>query len=430
MVGTAAQRTVPFGAFCGQLAGAHIADDGRPAELLRAAHDYLTGDGARQLFVVDDAHLLDHLSATLVYQLALSGSARLIVTVRADTELPDAVDALWADELLTRVDVEPLDRAATATVLESALDTAPDERRDRRRVRRSRGNPLHLRHLVGTGDLRARASLDELVDGYLSGLPSPVRSVLDYLALAEPLRRSDLAALAGQDAVDHAEALGAIVVDGDAMVYPAHPLYTARARAGADARRRAQAAHVAGRPLDVAAIRPPRRPAAARRAQRRQRLPRRGRRHRGRGPAGAAARRADTRRATRQGRAGPRGRTARAAGAGLCAGLAGPRTGGRRGVGGGGSRAAVAARADRVGAAAGGQPVLDAQRAGAGHRVPADHPRPRRGAERAGHPRRAGGDVRDERGRSAAHAADRRRGAGVAARRRRWPWAGRPRRRR
>ena len=45
----------------------------------------------RQLFVVDDAHLLDHLSATLVYQLALSGSARLIVTVRADTELPDAV---------------------------------------------------------------------------------------------------------------------------------------------------------------------------------------------------------------------------------------------------------------------------------------------------------------------------------------------------
>ena len=240
VVGTAAQRAVPFGAFCGQLADAHITDDGRPAELLRAAHDYLTGDGARQLFVVDDAHLLDHLSATLVYQLALSGSARLIVTVRADTELPDAVGALWADELLTRVDVEPLDRAATATVLESALDTAPDSAAIDDVFARSHGNPLHLRHLVGTGDLRARASLTELVDGYLSGLPAPVRSVLDYLALAEPLRRRDLAALADQDAVDHAEALGAIVVDGDAMAYPAHPLYTARARAGLtpDAERR------------------------------------------------------------------------------------------------------------------------------------------------------------------------------------------------
>ncbi len=55
--------------------------------------------------------------------------------------------------------------------------------------------------------------------------------MLDYLALAEPLRRSDVSALAGQDATDEAESLGAIVVDGDAMVYPAHPLYTGRARA-------------------------------------------------------------------------------------------------------------------------------------------------------------------------------------------------------
>ena len=81
---------------------------------------------AEQLFVVDDAHHLDHLSATLVYQLALSGSARLIVTVRADAELPDAVAALRTDELLTRIEVEPLDRAATAALLESALGAPLD----------------------------------------------------------------------------------------------------------------------------------------------------------------------------------------------------------------------------------------------------------------------------------------------------------------
>jgi hypothetical protein len=231
VVGTAAQRTVPLGAFSALLADAHIGDDGRPAELLRAAHDHLTGDGAMQLFVVDDAHLLDHLSATLVYQLARNGASRLIVTVRADTDLPDAIAALWTDELLTRVEVDPLDRATTATLLESALGTPPDEAAIDDAFARSQGNPLHLRHLVGAGDLRTHASLDELIDGYLSGLPSPVRTVLDYLALAEPLRRSDVSALAGQDAADEAESLGAIVVDGDAMVYPAHPLYTGRARA-------------------------------------------------------------------------------------------------------------------------------------------------------------------------------------------------------
>ena len=232
VVGTAAQRAVPLGAFSALLADARIGDDGRPADLLRAALDHLNGDGATRLFVVDDAHLLDHLSATLVYQLALSGSARLIVTVRPDADLPDAIAALWTDGLLTRVEVEPLDRATTATLLESALGATPDEATIDEAFTRSQGNPLHLRHLVGTGDLRTGASLDEVIDGYLTGLPSPVRTVLDYLALAEPLRRSDVSALAGQDAADEAESLGAIIVDADAMVYPAHPPYTARARAG------------------------------------------------------------------------------------------------------------------------------------------------------------------------------------------------------
>ena len=154
VVGTATERVIPFGAFRALLADADITDAGRPAELLRAAQERLTGDGGEQLFVVDDAHHLDHLSATLVYQLALSGSARLIVTVRADTELPDAVAALWADELLTRIEVEPLDEPTTAAVLESALGRRRMPRRSTRRLPRSQGNPLYLRHLVrGSGDL-------------------------------------------------------------------------------------------------------------------------------------------------------------------------------------------------------------------------------------------------------------------------------------
>jgi tetratricopeptide (TPR) repeat protein len=239
VVGTATSRIVPFGVFRALL---DIDDAGRPAELLRAAQESLTADGGELLFVVDDAHHLDHLSATLVYQLALSRAARLVVTVRADTELPDAVAALSADELLTVVDVEPLDEPTTATLLASALGAPPDAAVTDEVFHRSQGNPLYLRHLVEDGGLvrvdggwrcrdQNRVSLPALIDGYLSGLPTPARAVLDYLAAAEPLHRGDLAALAGEPAVEGAETVGAIARDEREMVYAGHPLYTDRARA-------------------------------------------------------------------------------------------------------------------------------------------------------------------------------------------------------
>jgi len=260
VVGTATDRVIPFGAFRTLLAGSDIiaiTETGRPPELLRAAHDHLTADGAQQLFVVDDAHHLDHLSAALVYQLALRGSARLIVTVRDGAALPDAVAALRTDELLTRVEVEPLDRAATAALLESALGSPPDAAVIDEAFARSQGNPLVLRHLVSDGALvQDRGSLTELIDSYLSGLPSPVRAVLDLLAVAEPLSRDDLAALTGDDAVGQAEATGAVAVGGfGAMVYPTHPLYTDRARAAlapgtARALRSSLVEQLAARPSD------------------------------------------------------------------------------------------------------------------------------------------------------------------------------------
>ncbi len=231
VVGTATGRVVPFGAFRDLLQITDVAETGRPAELLRAAHDSLIGAGGELLFVVEDAHQLDHLSATLTYQLALSHSSRLLITVRAGTDLPDAIAALSADELLTPVEVGPLDRPAAAALLESALGAPPDAATTDRVFRHSQGNPLHLRHLVECGELDNGLPLTALIDGYLAGLPAPVRTVLDYLALAEPLPRGDLTALAGEQAVDEAETLGAVASDGQARVYAGHPLYTDRVRA-------------------------------------------------------------------------------------------------------------------------------------------------------------------------------------------------------
>ncbi len=138
---------------------------------------------------------------------------------------------------------------------------------------RSQGNPLTLRHLVLARRVRAKdASLPALIDAYLSGLPSPARTALDYLALAEPLRRDDLTALAGEEAVEQAEKPPARS-RSTTMRWSTRRIRSTRPRAGAalapDTARALRMSLV--EQLAAAPVRTHRRPAAARGAGRRQR---------------------------------------------------------------------------------------------------------------------------------------------------------------
>jgi hypothetical protein len=200
VIGTPTERVVPFGAFSHLVDFSGVgAEIGKPAALLRAARTSLSRGAGDLLLVVDEAHDLDVLSATLVYQLALAGTARMIVTARADAA-PDAIAALWTDGLLDRIDIEPPGGATT-----------PKE-----------------------------------VDAFIAELPTAARAVLDYLAVEEPLSLADLTVLAGDGAVREAEELGAAetrVRDerADRVVYTAHPLFAERALAalgGDDVRQR------------------------------------------------------------------------------------------------------------------------------------------------------------------------------------------------
>ncbi|MDT5145858.1 MAG: hypothetical protein QOC58_503, partial [Mycobacterium sp.] len=185
VTGTPTERAVPFGAFSHLV---EITEIGKPAALLRAARASLNGD--ELLLVVDDTHDLDILSATLVYQLALAGAVRMIVTARAEAA-PDAIAALWTDGLLDRIDITPPGGATT-----------PGE-----------------------------------VDAFMAELPAAARSVLDYLAVEEPLSLADLTVLAGDGAVQEAVEWGAAETrvrggrSDDPVVYTAHPLFADRARA-------------------------------------------------------------------------------------------------------------------------------------------------------------------------------------------------------
>jgi hypothetical protein len=180
---------VPFSAFNHLI---EVPATGKTAAVLRAARESLS-DG--RLLIVDDAHLLDKLSAALVYQLAVSGAVKLIVTVSPNGPVADEISALWRDDLLARIHVDP----------------------------------------PGHDDNRQAA----LVQEFVATLPGPAHRVLEYLAIEEPLSLADVSALAGRDAVTDAEAAGAVVIEAD-RVRPAHPLYADAVRdalGGPDMRR-------------------------------------------------------------------------------------------------------------------------------------------------------------------------------------------------
>jgi tetratricopeptide (TPR) repeat protein len=171
---TAPRAAVPFAAFAHLI---DVPDTGKTAEVLRTARETL-GDG--RLLVIDDAHLLDRLSAALVYQLAVSGAATIIMTVAPNGFVADQIATLWDDGLLERIDLEP----------------------------------------PGHDDVRLAAMVGEFV----AALPAGAHRVLQYLAVDDPLTMAEAGALAGADAVAEAQSCGAVVVDAD-QVRPAHPLF-------------------------------------------------------------------------------------------------------------------------------------------------------------------------------------------------------------
>lgn len=172
---TASRQAVPFAAFEHVL---DVPETGSTTTVLRAAREAL-GDG--RLLIIDDAHLLDSLSAALVYQLAISGTVRLLITASVgDAQVLAEITALWRDGLVTRIDLQP----------------------------------------PGHDDSRLRIQVDEFVEA----LPAAAHRVLEFLSVSDPLTSADAAALAGADAVADAVRCGAVIVEDDEL-RPAHPLF-------------------------------------------------------------------------------------------------------------------------------------------------------------------------------------------------------------
>lgn len=241
IAGTATGRAVTLGAF------ARWATDtaGSPVSLARDVFAGLTADvgGKPLMLFVDDAHLLDEMSALIVHQLVLQEVADVIATVRTGEPAPDAVTTLWKDGLLQRLELQPLSRRESGELLAKALEANVTRECTDRMWSLSRGNVLFLHHLVehelDSGQLAlvdglwswqgtpsVSPSLVELVETQIGAVPDAVRDVVDLVAIAEPIDRSLLTHLTDAHAIETAEERGLIAcTPATDTVFVGHPLY-------------------------------------------------------------------------------------------------------------------------------------------------------------------------------------------------------------
>jgi len=251
IVGTESAHALPLGAFIGLLGGAMLDP---LANVRRVIESFVAQQRrARMVLGVDDAHLLDGLSAFVVHQLAQSGGVRLVVTMRTGGEGPDAVTALWKDGLLTRLDLEPLSAAATRELIESTLGGPVDARSSARFRKLTGGNTMFLRQLLSDqiaagrvresagvwmwdGDVAVSASLSDAVVRQMGRLSPGVALVVDTLSQCEPLAVDVLCDVVRRRDLSVAESMGLVNVErtgGGLTARLAHPLFGELRRASA-----------------------------------------------------------------------------------------------------------------------------------------------------------------------------------------------------
>ena len=247
---TRAASSLPFGALAPLLPAAHHGETGGVddrADLLRRSAAALVdrAEGRRLALLVDDAHLLDDASATLLQQLAGTTSAFVLATLRTGEAAPEPVTALWKDGVVERLELVGLDARAIAQLLEAALRGPVDRATIAHLAVRCQGNVLFLRELVlgalhdgSLGDdgglwrlvapLCPSERLIELVEARLGRLDSAERRLLEVVSFGEPLGPAELRAVADPAVAEALEWKGLLVSRRDghrAEVRLGHPLY-------------------------------------------------------------------------------------------------------------------------------------------------------------------------------------------------------------
>jgi len=241
VAGTESARSIPLGVFA-HLVGPATSRD--PIAFLAAARETIHAD-EHSIIGIDDAHLLDQLSATLLHQLALENSVRMVATIRSGESVPDAITSLWKDGYLQRLRLVPFDKTQCVNLVEEALGGRVEGLSADLIWKASGGNALFVRHLVegaldagslqkvrGVWQLRGgtaiTSELASLLDTRIEQLPQDEAHTLQLLAFAEPLTLDTLSGLVSAETVERVERRGLIRVTENRAnldVRFTHPLY-------------------------------------------------------------------------------------------------------------------------------------------------------------------------------------------------------------
>jgi DNA-binding NarL/FixJ family response regulator len=250
VVATRSASAIPFGAWAPLLPNAEEQDSraiGSLARFLRSAEAAVVqrAGGGRLFLFVDDAHLLDEGSAVLLRQLATDRRVFLVVAVRTSEPAPEPVVALWKDELIERVDLEPLDEGHIEVLLRSVLAGPVESGTVARFASYSAGNALFLRELIGgalhdrtlrldgdiwrlMGTLSPSSRLVELVEARLGRRTAEERALLEILSYGEPLGPFEIEKLADPATVQVLERDGILSSRRNGLrleIRFAHPIY-------------------------------------------------------------------------------------------------------------------------------------------------------------------------------------------------------------
>jgi DNA-binding CsgD family transcriptional regulator/tetratricopeptide (TPR) repeat protein len=238
--------TIPFGAFAHLLPGSADGTGDRAHRLNQVAGHLTRGaEGRRLVLCVDDAHLLDDLSATLVHQLAATASAFVLVIAPHGVSVPGPVFAMWKDRVAERLDVGELTRPRTTELITAVLGGRLDDGAEDRLWHLTLGNPLFLRELLQggldsgslsaedgvwrwTGALMATPRLVELIEIRTDRVDADERRLLELLAFGEPLGSEPLVRLGAGHVLASTEQAGLVVSERTGRrlnVRLAHPLY-------------------------------------------------------------------------------------------------------------------------------------------------------------------------------------------------------------
>jgi len=249
VVATRSASAIEFGALAHLLPAV---DAQSRLQLLQHLMAKLTEPHERLLLGVDDAHLLDEGSATLVHMLARTPDVRLIVTIRRGEPASDAVTALWKDGLLDRLDLPPLDPDTVRRLAESSLGGPLASSAAAELVRLSGGNPQFLREILlnarhesaliqengawyWNGHLGPGTRISELVAQRLDHLDPDERELVYAIALSEPLALPVAERLADMHMLESLEQHSIVAVEGG-TVRLTHPLIGEVLRASPGAR--------------------------------------------------------------------------------------------------------------------------------------------------------------------------------------------------